>query len=160
MKGIIRKKVLALFSAVGLAGSTASVTAQVLKGSEPAPAQKTESQIKLDKNKQENNATKGQATIKNTKINTAADAGSKDAAKFKKNKSENAASKDVVTEKDRKAGTDAITVKQKSAIKFKKGASETNATQKETYVKGGKTAAGANAAQSEANQKAGQTTPK
>jgi hypothetical protein len=132
MNGIIHKRLLALFSAVGLAGGTATASAQVLKGSEPAPGQKKESKIKLDKNKQENNATKSQATIKYGKSQTPADAASKDAIKLNKANSEKAASKNETNHKDRKAGTDAGSVKQKSTIKLTKGAAEgkTNTTQK------------------------------
>jgi len=140
MNGIIRKKLLALFSAVGLAGSATAATAQVLKGAEPG--QKKESKIKLDKNKQESNAGKGQAAIKYDKNKTPTDAASKDAIKFNKANSENAASKDAIIHKDRKAGADAANVKQKSTIKL------TNATTEK------------NAAQNEANKKANQTSPK
>jgi hypothetical protein len=140
MNGIIRKKLLALFSAVGLAGSATAATAQVLKGAEPG--QKKESKIKLDKNKQESNAGKGQAAIKYDKNKTPADAASKDAIKLNKANSENTASKDAIIHKDRKAGTDAANVKQKSTIKL------TNATTEK------------NAAQHEANKKANQASPK
>lgn len=141
MNGIIRKRVLALLSAVGLVGSTASVTAQVVKGDE-ANKTKTEGKIKSNKNKQENNAAKGQATIKGDKANTPADAASKDAIKYGKAGSENNASKDVIRHKDTKSTTDAAGVKQKSTVKL------TNANTEK------------NAAQSEANKKADQASPK
>jgi hypothetical protein len=140
MNRIIRKRVLALLSAVGLAGSTASATAQVVKGADEADKTKTESKIKYDKNKKATTAATHDANHKDERTN--ADAASKDAAKMSKAHTETAASK------------------HNSQIKLKKGASETNAAQKETWVKGGKTAAGANASDSEANKKANQSAPK
>ena len=141
MNGIIRKRLLALFSAAGLVGSTASATAQVVKDDE-ANKTKTESKIKSNKSQQENNAAKGQATIKGEKANAPADAASKDAIKLNKANSEKTASQDVIRHKDQKSGTDAANVKQKSTIKLTNAASEKKATQ------------------NDANKKANQATPK
>jgi len=141
MNGIIGKRLLALFSAVGLAGSTATVTAQVVKGDE-ANKTKTESKIKDDKNKQEKNAVKGQASIKGEKTVTPADAASKDAVKYGKANSEKNASKDAIVHKGSKSSTDSAGVKQKSTIKL------TNANAEK------------NAAQGEANKKVDQASPK
>lgn len=139
MKGIIRKRVLALLSAVGLVGSTTSLKAQVVQGDE-ATKTKTESKIKADKNKQETTAGTLQANHKDERTN--ADAASKDAIKFRKANSEKSASKDVIRHKDSKASADAAGVKEKSTVKSTNAKSEKNA------------------AQSDANKKANQASPK
>jgi hypothetical protein len=175
MNAIIRKRVLALFSAVGLVGSTASVKAQAVQGDE-ANKTKTEGKIKLTKNKQETAAPSQDTNHKN--IRTNADAASKDASKMHKAYAENGAAKDAAADKVHKTGQNAITVKQKSDIKSNKStlesthkvyserikgegaAAHTNTLQTEGHIKGEKHAAETNAAQSQANQKAAQTTPK
>jgi hypothetical protein len=58
----MRKQLWALLSMIGLAGSSAPASAQVLKGS-TSPDQKTESQIKASKAQQEKNAATKQAEI-------------------------------------------------------------------------------------------------
>jgi hypothetical protein len=177
MKSIVRKRLVALLSAAGLAGSAASSAAQVLKGSQPEPNTKTESTIKGQKSTQENKATKDAATIK-----------------LRKAGGEQQANKDVVTEK---VGADHIVHKHIAGVKYEKsqaashadaaskdaakmtkstkertaahtnghikgekGVAESNATKNATWVKGGKTAANTNAAQGEAAQKSAPTTPK
>jgi hypothetical protein len=126
---------------------------KVLKGAETDKT-KTESQVKLDKNKQENNAGKNQTNIKNAKV-SAADAASKDAAKVKLENNAAAGNR-----KDKWAKKGATSTKTDANIKLDKSTAGANTTKNETWVKGGKTAAGTKAAQSEANQKANQTAPK
>lgn len=152
MSGIIRKRVLALLSAAGLVGSTAPLTAQVLKGDE-ADKTKTESKIKLDKNKQENNAVKSQATVKGNKTVSPADAASKDAIKF--NKAQQGSKTSTEDRKDKWAKTGAV----QYPIEHGKEASHTN-TKSDATIKLTKNAAGKNAAQNDINKKADQASPK
>ncbi|HEY6306070.1 MAG TPA: hypothetical protein VI488_06365 [Candidatus Angelobacter sp.] len=82
MKGIMRKRLVALLSAAGLAGSAASSVAQDVKSPQPGNNTKTESTIKNQKTTQENKASKDAAAIK-----------------LRKAGGEQEASKDVVNEK-------------------------------------------------------------
>ncbi len=74
MKGVMRKRLLALLSAAGLAGTVAPASGQVLKGDQAERIQ-PESTLKANKAKQENAAAKNAANVKLRK-----DAGSKDAS--------------------------------------------------------------------------------
>jgi hypothetical protein len=159
MKSIVRKRLVALLSAVGLAGSTASSAAQVLKGSDQGEKTQKESTIKGEKSTQENHASKDAAAIK-----------------LRKAGGEQQANKDVVSEK---VGPDHIVHKHIAGVKYEKAqaashadaaskdASKTTKSTKENaaaqtsvHIKGEKGVASTNAAQSEAGKKANQTTPK
>ena len=153
----MRKQLLALLSALGLAGSSSPARGQELKGSQPANT-KSESTAKVSKITQEDAASKDAAKM--TKLESEGKAGGiqvEDKHKIGKSQQEDAAAEakakikrssaegghatsDVVTEKLRKAGA------------------EQNATSLEHKHK--QTAAGAAAAQSEANKKANQALPK
>lgn len=95
----MRKRLVALLSLAGLASSSTPAASQVAKGSNPAPETKNESQVKLDKVKQEN-------------------AGAQDDAskKLRKAGGEQQAAKDVVSEK---IGPDHLTHKHIKRIKHK-----------------------------------------
>jgi hypothetical protein len=142
MKGIMRKRLVAVLSAAGLAGAAASAASQVLKGAEPDNKAKTEKSIKLQKNGQENQAASSALTDKARK------AGGEPAA----------ASTSKQNIKLQKASQEKTSVIE--TIKLDKNASEANASRKATTVKGGKTAVGAQAARNEAAQKASQSVPK
>jgi hypothetical protein len=135
----MRRRLIALLSLVGLAGSM--VPAQAPKGASQGAETKSESQIKLDKAKQENKVARGAAAKTNSKNSghasekaaTAknskqihpdytrykkADGSSKDPAMVTQAAKENSAAKDVAIEKKQKttAKPDALTVKQKTAV--------------------------------------------
>lgn len=74
----MRKQLLAVLSILGIAGSNAPSQAQVLKGSKKVST-KTESTIKLDKAKQEQNAAAAAAAEKDKKNATGVQAGKTDA---------------------------------------------------------------------------------
>jgi hypothetical protein len=95
----MRKRLVALLSLVGLASSSTPAASQVLKGSNPAPETKNESQVKLDKSKQENAGAQNDAS-----------------KKLRKAGGEQQAAQDVVTEK---VGADQITHKHIKRIKHK-----------------------------------------
>jgi len=136
----MRKQLLAIFSSFGLASSSASASAQVLKGSDEANKTTTETKIKGNKTKQE-------------KQNTL-DAGSKDTAKVSKAGTENAAGKsdaqltmrkaggeqqaqqDVVTEK---IGADNNAHKHIGGVKYEKQSAEQNAAKTDVSKKAVKT---------------------
>jgi hypothetical protein len=159
MKGIMRKRLLALLSAAGLAGSAASATAQAVKGSEPGDKTQTSSTIKNAKSNQENKAAKNDAAIK-----------------YRKAGGEQKAGQDVVSEK---VGPDHVVQKHIAGVKYEKGqtASHADAASKDALrtaktTKENTAAAGQNqikldkaskaskATQSDAAHKAAQTTPK
>jgi hypothetical protein len=150
MKGITRKRLVALLSAVGLAGTAASSAAQVVKGSEPSDKTQTSSTIKDQKSKQENKAATNDAAIK-----------------YRKAGGEQKAAQDVVSEK---VGPDHVVQKSqalshadaasKDASKMAKTAKENTAVTGQNQIKLDKASKGSKAAQSEAAQKAAQTTPK
>jgi hypothetical protein len=148
MNGIIRKRVLALFSAVGLVGSTASAVALVAQGDKTA-ATKTEGQAN---EKQGKDAGKGKVSPDYTrhKKSKAADAGSKDAAKMNKEahiKGEKHAAETKVTQDSQH-------------VKGENQQTHVKTMQTEGHIKGEKHAAETNASKNEANKKASQTTPK
>jgi hypothetical protein len=103
MKGIVRKRLVALLSMAGLAGSAAPATGQVLKGSQPSNKTKAESSLKYGKAQQENNA-----------------AASGAAKKERKADGEQQAAQDVVNEK---VGADQIVHKHIAGVKYEKQAS-------------------------------------
>jgi hypothetical protein len=70
MKSIVRKRLIALLSLAGFAGSGASGAAQVVKGSEPDKTT-TEGKIKSTKVQQENKAAAGQQSVKSKKSGAA-----------------------------------------------------------------------------------------
>jgi hypothetical protein len=139
MRSIVRKRLVALLSLAGLAGTTASATTQADKSSTAADT-KQESQVKLHKANQNNSVTKGSQKITpdytrhkksqaEAEINSVhqdadvkggktLDAGSKDAAKMSKASKENSASADLVGKKQHKTQvhTDALTIKQKTGV--------------------------------------------
>lgn len=119
MKGIMRKRLLALLSAAGLAGAT-SAAGQVLKpGSNQGQKSQNESTIKLNKVRQEKAAVK-----------------SKDVDKSSKVASEQKAAQDVVTEK---VGADHIVHKHIAGVKYE-DAKKTNKTSKASLDAGSKDA--------------------
>jgi hypothetical protein len=67
MRRIVRKRLAALLSLAGLAGTSASATAQVVKGSNEATKTTTESTKKISKNVQENHAGAAQVGAKRQK---------------------------------------------------------------------------------------------
>ena len=113
----MRKQLIVFLSVLGIAGSNAPSQAQVLKGSKKAPT-KSESTIKLDKAKQEQNA--------------AAAANEKD----KKNTAETNAAKTNATIKLNKG---AATTQKDAQIKGNKSAAESSAAKKTATVKASKT---------------------
>ena len=175
----MRKQLLALLSALGLAGSSSPATAQAPQGSQPANT-KSESTVKLTKATQEDAASKDAAKVK--KLASEQKAGGiqvEDKDKIGKSQQENAAAEakakvkrqsvegghatsDVVNDKRRKAGAE-----QNAAIlehKHKQTAAEKAAVSQEVTSKAikkqPKVAAGAAAAQSDANKKVNQASPK
>jgi hypothetical protein len=100
MKGIMRKRLVALLSMAGLAGSTTPVTAQVVKAAEPSDKTKAESTMKYGKATQENAA--------------AQDVLNK---KFRKAGGEQKAAQDVVNEK---VGADQVAHKHIAGAKYEK----------------------------------------
>jgi hypothetical protein len=114
----MRKQLIVFLSVLGIAGSNAPSQAQVLKGSKKAPT-RSESTIKLDKAKQEQNA-------------AAAAANEKD----KKNTAETNAAKTNATIKLNKG---AATTQKDAQIKGNKSAAESSAAKKTATVKASKT---------------------
>jgi hypothetical protein len=67
MRSIVRKRLVALLSLAGFAGSTGSATAQAVKGSNATTTTKSESVVKTQKNVQENHAGAAQVGIRRQK---------------------------------------------------------------------------------------------
>jgi hypothetical protein len=97
----MRKRLVALLSLVGFANSAAPAASQVLKGSNPAPETKNESQVKGDKIKQEDAAVQNDAS-----------------KKLRKAGGEQQATQDVVTEK---IGPDHVVHKHIAGVKYEDG---------------------------------------
>jgi hypothetical protein len=95
----MRKRLVALLSLAGFANSATPATPQVVKGSNPPADTKSESQIKLDKTKQENAGAQNDAS-----------------KKLRKAGGEQQAAQDVVTEK---VGPDHLTHRHIKRIKHK-----------------------------------------
>lgn len=162
MRSIVRKRLVALLSAAGLAGTATSTMAQVVKGSEPGKQTKTESTIKHNKNTQENKAATNAAQ---DKWRGAPNNASKVTDKAAKNTAEGNAAKTATSIKGEKtalgSGGGAGKVhNQDIDMKYKKSTVESSATKNASQYKELKTGAGASAAQNEANKKANQATPK
>ena len=102
MKGIMRRRLLTLLSVAGLASSAAPAGAQVPKGPEQGEQTKTETKIKFNKAKQENDAAATAAAKKERKAG-----------------GEQQATKDVVNEK---VGSDQIVHKHIAGTKYEKSA--------------------------------------
>jgi hypothetical protein len=172
MRSIVRKRLVALLSAAGLAGTATSTMAQVVKGSEPGNQTKTESTIKTNKNAQENKAATKAAddkwvadkAAKHTA--TTGKATTQDAyLKSKKSTAESDASKNASQYKPIKSafgsgGGAGKVASHDINMKNTKGTAESNANKNASQYKELKSGAGASAAQSEANKKANQATPK
>jgi hypothetical protein len=106
----MRKRLVALLSLVGFAGSSTPATSQVLKGSSATPETKTESQVKGDKVSQENAAAQNDTS-----------------KKMRKAGGEQQANKDVVTEK---VGPDQVKTEMKvDPSKLRKTTAENTAAQ-------------------------------
>jgi hypothetical protein len=140
MRGIMRHRLIALLSAIGLAGTAASSAAQADKSSTAPADTKQESQVKLDKANQKTSTTKGGKNITpdytrhkksqagaeasslhqdtDVKGGKSLDAGSKDAAKMSKVSKEKSAAEDDSNRKKHKTTVhaDALTVKQKTGV--------------------------------------------
>jgi hypothetical protein len=140
MKSIVGKRLIALLSAIGLAGTTASSAAQADKSSTAPTDTKQESQVKLEKANQKNYTKKDGSRITteytrhkksqagaeasslhqdtDVKGGKSLDAGSKDAAKMSKVSKEKSAAEDDSNRKKHKTTvhTDALTVKQKTGV--------------------------------------------
>jgi hypothetical protein len=67
MRSIVRKRLVALLSLAGFAGSNGSATAQVVKGTNATTTTKSESVVKTQKNVQENHAGAAQVGVKRQK---------------------------------------------------------------------------------------------
>ena len=177
----MRKQVLAFLSALGLAGSSAPATAQVLKGSTPADT-KSESTVKASKVSQEDAASKDAGkTTKLAKEQKASDGAADKKIKYSKSKNNVSsvegghATSDAVKDKWKKAGAE-----QKAAgldDKRKRTTAEDNSLKTTTedkarkvstenaasgghIKKGLKNEAEAQAAQKDANKKTDQASPK
>jgi hypothetical protein len=166
MRSIVRKRLVALLSAAGLAGTATSTMAQVLKGSEPGNQTKTESTIKTNKNAQENKAATKAAQDKWIAGKSGAPTNAnKVTDKAAKNTAEVDAAKTATSIKGEKsaAGSGGGAGKVASHdinMKNTKGTAESHANKNASQYKELKGGAGASAAQSEANKKANQATPK
>jgi len=169
----MRKQLLALMSALGLAGSAAPGTAQVIKGKDSSATQ-AETQQKS------NQSDKG-VLIGMTKADTKQKkrkAGGEQKAlgledKRKRGIAESSASRDAKNDKWRKVSSENDAARKQQTImltngqmgdgsvsKTSKARGETNSVRSDTLVKSGKAAADSSAAQSEAAKKANQATPK
>jgi hypothetical protein len=129
MKSIVRKRLIALLSLAGFAGSGASGTAQVLKGSEPDKTT-TEGKIESSKVQQENKAAAGQQSVKSKKSGSA----------------------QYPIEHGKEASLTGN--KGNTTIKMNKNAAESNASQEAGRFKSSKTNNEKKAAQTDANKKA------
>ena len=138
MKGIMRKRLVALLSLAGFAGSTTPVTAQVLKGSDQADTKK-ESTVKDAKATQENKDAANTAIQDKRKNAVAESNAAKDAKTIKMRKAggEQKAAQEVVSEKvgsDQKARKAGGTQEDANA-KFNKTTAEANGVKKTTEYK-------------------------
>jgi hypothetical protein len=154
MKGIVRKRLAALLSVAGFAGTASHATAQVLKGSEPGDKAKTERTIKRNKTAQEDAASKDAVTAKMRKAGgeqTAAGAQVEDKRKLSKTGNENAAaSANAAHKASISSGGDRS--KTDAQIKMNKaGAEKTSATSASGY-KEAKSKAATGAAQKKMDQ--------
>jgi hypothetical protein len=165
MKGIMRRRLLTLLSVAGLASSAAPAGAQVPKGPEQGEQTKTETKIKFNKAKQENDAAATAAAKKERKAGGEQQA-TKDVVnekvgsdqivhkhiagiKYEKSAQADAASKDAA--KVNKASTENAAAK--ATIKMNKSAAEADASKKAALIKGEKS-------QSQADKKMDQASPK
>jgi hypothetical protein len=173
----MRKQLLALLSALGLAGSSTPASPQVLKGAKTQPDTKSESTVKRSKKAQEDAASKDAAKMtkaaneKNAAAKSAedkrkigkAEANSAAGDKVHKEKVQSVegghATSDVVTEKGRKAGGDPQ-LQDAHIKKAVKGKAETNAVQSTRHDKWRKSTAELKAGEQDANQKALKQTEK
>jgi hypothetical protein len=153
----MRKQLLALLSALGLAGSSSPAKAQTPQGSQPANT-KSESTVKLTKKAQEDAASKDAAKM--TKLESERKAGGiqvDDKHKIGKTQQENAAAEAKAKHKVQSAEGGHATSDVVNE-KLRKANAEQNATSLEDKHK--KTAAEKTAVSSEANKKANQASPK
>lgn len=113
----MRKQLIAFLSVLGIAGSNAPSQAQVLKGSKEAPT-KSESTIKGDKAKREQNAAVAAAIEKDKKNAAETNAANTD-ANIKGNKSANTTQKDAQI-KGNKSATESFAAKKTATVKASK----------------------------------------
>lgn len=134
MKSIVRKRLVAFLSLAGFASAAKPATAQVLKGSDQA--RKSESTIKMDKNKREKNATADVVNEKMNKANQNAALSADDKHKKASSSAEAGTIKSSKSYKEQK-----LTTEHKAA----QVSSEHKSAKTDAYIKLNKTAAGASA---------------
>jgi hypothetical protein len=155
----MRKQLLALLSALGLAGSATPGTTQVIKGTD---ASATKAETKQKQNKSDKAVLIGLSKASDAKQKKRKGGGEQRALgledKRKRGAGESRAMQDAKQDKWRKANSENDAVRKQQTIMLTNG--NANSLKTETLVKDEKTAANSNAAQSEAAKKANQATPK
>ena len=155
----MRKQLLALLSALGLAGSATPGTTQVIKGTDTSA---TKAETKQKQNKSDKAVLIGLSKASDAKQKKRKAGGEQHALnledKRKRGLGESSANQNAQKDKWRKVGAENDAVRKQQTIMLTNG--NANSVKTETLVKDEKTAANSSAAQSEAAKKANQASPK